>query len=885
MARNSGIARILVPVMVGISLIPVVRLLADWVRMNRVLDEHTLHVARRSFDWVHWEESEGGIRASYVPPKGPAARGGIQPGDVFFMLDGQQYFNVDDLRHAIEGISPGTTRTYHVQRESEILQADVLFTRYPTFLYPLGAALWHCSVWGFLIAAFIHVIGLVIVVPISTRSRESRFSLLLILASSLWIVGNLLRLLLVELLAPPGIIGGGYDSLFQGLTVLGMIGWVGFPAVLVHRMAEGTGLKAAWFRKCSAGIYLPGAVLGLAALIATVRPGLIPIAVDGLVGPILFYACCYIATAGGLMLIQSMPAEASGEPPIAWSRWGTASMTFLACLLGLSILGIVPVFGFVTEAMAGWLVTGAQLLSVLPVMLVAHATIQHGKLGQVLTRGLTHVTVSGLVFLAFVGGMSLLDPQLERIGASRNVIPGLFVVALLASAEWLTRRLRRSSMRLFAAERRRMIQATQELQHEMQSIIDYETLVQHTIDTIGRAFLTRSTTGFFRPDGDGGTWITSTYHPGTLRLNRSMMASIWPHLGKNGHIWARNRELNELDLPEHVHELLIAHGAAILVPVETRIKDEHFVKGVIILGPKEERRSVHNLEEMDILRSLAVHLGLALERLALIERERALVREMAETRLVALRAQINPHFLFNAFNTLISLIEERPEEAERVVEHLATIFRHVLQTGKHAFVPLEDEFELIHHYLSIERYRFGNALTVEQVMDPKSRSRPVPAFAIQTLVENAVKHGIARRRGGGTIRIESRHLDAEVHVEVSDTGVGIPDLFDDEDATATNRHRFFGIGLRNVSMRLEQLYGRRDLLAIRSAPGQGTTAIIRIPLVAIDESGHAAVLAARPGDGQDESNGYGNTPGEHASPTAQPSDGKRSTPAARIDRG
>ena len=819
-----NIARALVPLMALAALVPLARLGLDWLELRRV--GLPPHPAGNGYDWVHWQEDDGVIFAAYVHPDGPAAEAGLQEGDIFFMLEYQQLFFIEALKGAVAGIPPGARRTYSVQRGAEIVEADVVFTRYPTFLYPLSEALWQFSIWGFTLGAFLHLVGLVIVGPLAVRSREARFSLALILASALWIASNLLRLLAVELFGPPLQPGGVYGTLFQLLTFAGLVGWVGFPALLLHKVLSDA-LRAV--RQTPGGlrlaVYLPTGVLGLAALVTTVAGHLGPITLDALVAPILFYACCYMAAASALMLLlRSAGADVVQDVDGVWSISGSAIILVAASLLGLSVLGIVPLFGVVTDRAAAWLIVGAQLLSIAPVVMVSHTTLKHGKVDQVLSRALGYVTTFGMFFFAFVAGLSLLEPYLDRATASINVVAGVYALVLLAVFEWLARRTRSRYAGIFTADRHRMYQSVHRFQERLRTILDYETLARETIQAVGEAFGARSAVVFLRPFGEATPWISSTYHPEPPYLTERTVSRIWPHVFAEGRIWARNPELNESRLPPELHVLLHARRAALVIPIQGK----EAPVGLLALGLKHRRRAVYNLEEVDLLRSLSSQLALAVERLALVEREKALVRETAEAQLVALRAQINPHFLFNALNTILALIEERPEEAEATVEHLAAIFRHILQTGSRTFVSIEEEFALVEHYLCIEQARFGDSLRVQVEVDPELRAFPVPAFAVQTLVENAVKHGLARRRGGGAVHLAARAADEGAEVEVSDTGTGIPALFGREPA-AGEEQSFYGIGLRNVATRLEQLYGRSDLLRLSSHPDAGTTALLRLP--------------------------------------------------------
>jgi len=222
-------------------------------------------------------------------------------------------------------------------------------------------------------------------------------------------------------------------------------------------------------------------------------------------------------------------------------------------------------------------------------------------------------------------------------------------------------------------------------------------------------------------------------------------------------------------------------------------------------------------------------LALGIDRLALVERERQLAAENTNAKLVALRAHINPHFLFNALNTIVSLIAEKPDQAERIVEDLASIFRRTLQIGSKPFVELADEIRLVERYLRIEKARFGDRLHVECHLDPGLSSFPVPAFAIQTITENAVKHGLEKRREKGTLTITcTPQVDGGARIDVEDSGIGIPALFGNLEFS-TGVRDFYGIGLTNVSARLERLYGNSGLLRMRSNAETGTQVQLLLP--------------------------------------------------------
>lgn len=206
----------------------------------------------------------------------------------------------------------------------------------------------------------------------------------------------------------------------------------------------------------------------------------------------------------------------------------------------------------------------------------------------------------------------------------------------------------------------------------------------------------------------------------------------------------------------------------------------------------------------------------------LLEEREHEAREMAaRAQLEALRARINPHFLFNSLNSIAQLISSDPERAEACVERLAEIFRYLLQSDSRSFVTLEDELEIADAYLDIERARFGDRLAVDFVVTDDARSRIVPTLILQPLIENAVRHGVSQKIGGGTVSIEAAVLGNDLRVVVRDTGVGMRD--------GVRAALSAGVGLRNVHDRLVHLYGEHYAPRIDSHPGRGTSITVLVP--------------------------------------------------------
>lgn len=207
-------------------------------------------------------------------------------------------------------------------------------------------------------------------------------------------------------------------------------------------------------------------------------------------------------------------------------------------------------------------------------------------------------------------------------------------------------------------------------------------------------------------------------------------------------------------------------------------------------------------------------------------REQEFSKLAAEAQLTALRAQINPHFLFNALTTIGYLIRTAPDKAFDTLLDLTRLLRRVLRsTGE--FCTLGDEMKLIENYLDIEKARFEERLAVEIQVPPDIENIRIPALVLQPIVENAIKHGISENARGGSVRltaaIENRGVNTVLKLAVFDSGPG-KEPADDENSA--------GVGLRNVRERLAAHYGDAASLTVRSDFPRGTLAVITLPVAA-----------------------------------------------------
>lgn len=194
---------------------------------------------------------------------------------------------------------------------------------------------------------------------------------------------------------------------------------------------------------------------------------------------------------------------------------------------------------------------------------------------------------------------------------------------------------------------------------------------------------------------------------------------------------------------------------------------------------------------------------------------------LARAELHALRAQLEPHFLFNALQGISALIPRDPALAQRMTARLGDLLRRTLRESGATEVTLREELELLEHYLAIEQVRFGDRLRVEYDVATEALDCLVPDLLLQPLAENAVRHGIGGAERGGTLRVAARCLDGELELRVSDDGAGLP--------AGWNAMTHAGVGLSLTYQRARQAGGGRGAMEVTTGDAGGTVARVVLP--------------------------------------------------------
>ncbi len=277
-------------------------------------------------------------------------------------------------------------------------------------------------------------------------------------------------------------------------------------------------------------------------------------------------------------------------------------------------------------------------------------------------------------------------------------------------------------------------------------------------------------------------------------------------------------EIVELGRTDALRRALPLPNVEVLVPIAPSGRVTHLLR----VAPGSGRPALV-MQDFNYLRGAAAQCGNRLDALCRESeaaeresREAVLQQQVTEAELRALRAQINPHFLFNSLNTIADLVVRDAPRAEAMTLRLAGVFRHVLANSSRPLTSVRDEIEFLRTYLYIEEVRFGDRLQVQIEMAPEIGGEEIPSLILQPLVENALKHGLSPRPGPGRLWISARVEGSTLFLRVEDDGVGLGSMRN-------------GLGLTNVAERLATLYQDRASVTLEPREGGGARVTLRIP--------------------------------------------------------
>lgn len=745
-------------------------------------------------DWVRWDNGPNGVYAASVHPliKGNPllASNYIQENDLLRRMDFKDVYQSDMVDQVVRQSPPGTVILFQVERSNtssglrtwESVFVELSFD--PLFEFKESHTLWSLFPWIVLPGAFLSLISLFIIFPIvRTRWRQAWPLFGVILASFLLFLALVLRHLNL-------LVRVDYNTVnFEEGFVL-----VFAALIVVHGLvALRSRLRNAWRLAL-----LPG--LGLAAYFGyRLSKALFGEHFEAYGEAVERYLVGFLLLHVLVALLVSLAEKWRGRSRID----KTFHVLSLLYVLPLAFLALAPAGSLSGDGrLFEWTMFLSMGTVMIPMISATASQFKFGRVSVVLTSSIQYFVFAGIALLLYY----LLDRLLIELGLAFKYKEYLEVSALIVAMLVLRWAYQSNEGRL----RRYFVLAQQDRRDKIDRFI--ARIPQYASS---HRLLDDLAAGLKEYFGTGQVtiWMEGLENAGDpLRIDKGVVEAIYAYLQVNQVYWSRSRQVTQGALPSEVEDPLSASTYAFANALA--VNDE--IYGLLLIGRK--KRGVFNLEDLEVISRAIQQTQLTLGVLHLLERERLLMQKNYEANLTALRSQINPHFLFNTLNTISALIHDAPDDAEEAVEKLAFIFRYTLKQSSRTLVTLKEEMTLVQTYLEIEKIRFGERLELQFKMDPALGDVELPAFVVQTIVENAIKHGVAKIMGKGLVAISSRRKGDAMEVLIEDNGPGI------DHAKITS-----STGLNNITTRLEQIYGKKNLLYFENT-GHGTCVTITIPL-------------------------------------------------------
>lgn len=785
-------------------------LTAAFVLRWRVLDATAGFYARNvaegagfgSTDWVVWEDQGSDVVVRKVHPlirnHPDLGERYLREGDILRRIDQSDVYRAEVAQTIVRHARPGNILMYQIQRPLYDLEADPytrdLYTTYenqnlliplsfqPRFSFERYTGLWSLFPWMLVLGGFLSLVTLLIILPIVRPTLRENWPVLAVAVLCL-LVFLVLGLRHGNLLVRTEFVKVRFEQWFN-LTVMVLLPLYG--AAALNARLRG---RFRWAMLLPLGV---GAALAVTAYQSIFG------------GPFLHYSAVLEQATWALFDLQVLLLLLASLH--SWQHRSRIDQAFHL----LAVLYMLPLAGFHAWSMAtglgeGWTEPAAFLSSaaiLFPLISVAASQLKFGRVSLVLNSSLQYVILAAVC----LGLFFLIERLLATFGFQFQYqvyleLSLLIVLVFGLRALWSGYEGRFRHLFVLAQQERR-----DKIGAFTASIPQYSSsrrLQEDLCAALQAYFETPVVALRLREEEAAGT---------SFQIAEEAEHAIYLWLNTRTKHWARTRQSSADTLPEELEAALSASAAYLALPIFVN----ESIYGMLYLGKK--RRGVYHLDDLEILGRIIQQTRLSLGVLHLLEREKLLMEKNYEANLTALRSQINPHFLFNTLNTIAALIHDDPDGAEKAVEKLAFIFRYTLKHSDKAMVSLRDELSLVRTYLEIEQIRFGDRLNLSFEIDPAGLDVELPAFVVQTIVENCIKHGIARITGRGIVSMQVRVQDGQVFVVVYDNGPGI-DLSRVRSST----------GLSNALTRMQQIYGREDGLVFENT-GDGTRVTLCLPM-------------------------------------------------------
>ncbi|RMG27313.1 MAG: hypothetical protein D6730_07450 [Bacteroidetes bacterium] len=772
-------------------------------RLAHIASLHTGEEIKSDFegnDWVSWEDTPEGVKAVRVHPLPSYKRKEYtdlpQVGDRLLEIrrESPPIGSAETVDKISKAAPPGRAFTYIVDRPSPVSntssQEELSFSNgfRLGFSFNEYGGWWRVSIWLVAIGAFISFVMLAILFPLIRGNWRDYLPLLCVVASALLFLSlqafHSLYLIVDNSLLDEADVQfeKGYIWAYMLLLFTYTISYFYYKSGISNFLSvlPSVGVSIFWLYLSADIIFVKHQLKFFHDLLENFS-----------------YLFFFYHLAGALLLY------------VAGSYKGKSARQLLG-ILSIGVLSLVTAAYYVFQEQIDWIEPERVLLlftflQFFPLFNSTFLQLQFGKVSVVVTR-----TFQYLVFFVVAIFLYLLINQLFTVYLSPNAYSRLLEIVVFLITITLMRVVYLANENKFS---RYFVSSQQEKRNHFNSFIAQ--IPQYTSSRILRKDLVDQLVEYFGADTVHLWWKGDVPDSMAEKRYHENHERIYQQLKAHQAVWSKNKEIAPFRLDDELEELVLKSGYSLVYPIT--VNEDSYA--LLMLGKK--KRGVYNLSDLELISRLVQQTQLTLNVLQLINREKELIQQTYEANLTALRSQINPHFLFNTLNSLTELVHESADLAEEAIEKLAFIFRYTLKKSSENFVSLSEEIKLISTYLDLEKIRFGDRLEIQIDVNPEVKDVDIPAFVIQTFVENCIKHGIAKILDKGLVAIQAYKEDNFLVCEVYDNGPGI-DLGRVHQST----------GLNNVIARLENIYDLKDLVKFENT-GSGTLVTMRVPIMQV----------------------------------------------------